>query len=309
MTTLALVVILAAPDAAAAIPWERDHRAAFTAAEERRAPLLVHFRSDHCERTSPGLAGGVSGTEARGAVIGAAPRSGAARDRSTRDEASDCDRMEELVWSNREVAEAAARYVPVLTGDTSDRTLTRRYEAATMPTTLLADPWGNEIVRALHFVDAPRLARILRALPADFAPLEPVGRALRERPHDPALLAQAAAFYERARLFEIAERYYERAAAADGARKDHARRRRMALARGTNLLRIGKAAEAARVFRETFEDAPGGAQGDAVLFGWMMAELQQKRLKEAQRPYRELLARFPESRYAARAKENMSAVQ
>jgi hypothetical protein len=308
MRPLAVVLALLAPDASP-IRWERDHRAAFTAAEESRAPVLVHFRSDICERTTPGLAGGIAGAEARGAVIGAAPRSGAARDRSTREEASDCDRMEELVWSSPEVAEAAARYVPVLTGDTSDRTLTRRYEAATMPTTLLADPWGNEIVRLVHFVDGPRMARILRALPADFAPLEPVGRALRERPHDGALLAEAAAFYERARLFEFAERYHERAAASDGARRDPALRRRVALARGTNLLRIGKAADAARVFRGAFEDAPAGAQGDAVLFGWMMAELQQKRPKEAGRPYRELLARFPESRYAARAKENMSAVQ
>ncbi len=308
MTTLALAALLAVLQAPPpAIPWERDHGAAYTTAEERRAPLLIHFRSDDCERSSPGLGGGIAGTEARGDSVGAAPRSGAVRDRSTRDEASDCDRMEELVWSSAEVAAAAARYVPVITGDTSDRSLTRRYEAATMPTTLIADPWGNEIVRLVHFVDAPRMARVLRALPADFAALQPIGLELRGRPHDPELLVKAAAFYESARLSEIAERYYERAAGSEGAKRDPLLRRRLAVARGTNLLRIGKAADAARVFRESFEDVPDGAQSETLLFGWMMAELQQDRRKEAERPYRELLKRFPDSRYAAKARENFAA--
>jgi tetratricopeptide (TPR) repeat protein len=211
--------------------------------------------------------------------------------------------MEEFVWSNPDVAKAAARYVPVITGDTSDRTLTRRYEAATMPTTLIADPWGNEIVRLVHFVDAPRVLRILGAIPSDFAPLQVVGLELRARPRDPELLMKAAAFYEGARLLEIAERYYERGALGEGARRDPLARRRLAVARGTNLLRLSKPAEAARVFRESFEDIPEGAQSEPLLFGWMMAELQQGRRKEAERPYRELLKRFPDSKYAARARD------
>jgi hypothetical protein len=287
MSTLVLAALLAvhaSPAPAASIPWERDHRAAYTAAEERRAPVLIHFRSDQCPR----------------AVVGGSTS-------ALNDEASDCDRMEEFVWSNDDVRKAVARYVPVLTGDTGDRTLTRRYEVGTVPTTLIADPWGNEVVRLVHFVDALRLARILKAMPSDFSALEPIAVELRRRPHDGELFVKAAAFYEGARLSEIAERYYERAAASDAAKKDPGVRRRIAAARGTNLLRIGKAPDAARVFRETFEDAPEGLQGETVLFGWMMAELQQNRVKEADRPYRELLTRFPESKYTARAKENMAA--
>jgi tetratricopeptide (TPR) repeat protein len=287
MSTLVLAALLAVQDSPpppASIPWDRDHRAAYTEAEERRTPLLIHFRSDDCPRTAVGDATSALNYEA-----------------------SDCDRMEEVVWSRDDVRKAAARYVPVITGDTADRTLTRRYEVGTVPTTLIADPWGNEVVRLVHFVDAARMARILKAMPSDFSALQPIALELRRRPHDGELLAKAAAFYEGARLAEIAERYYERAAGADAAKKDRALRRRLAVARGTNLLRIGKAADAARVFREAFEDAPEGAQGETVLFGWMMAELQQSRVKEADRPYRELLSRFPESKYAARAKENMAA--
>jgi len=298
----------AAEEAARSIPWERDHRSAYTAAEERAAPLLVHFRSDHCERTTPGLAGPPGGTT-RGGSVGENPRAGGTSGRTTRDDASDCDRMEELVWSHPEVVATAARYVAVLTGDTADRTLTRRYEAATMPTTLIADPWGNEIVRLVRFVDAAHLIRILKAVPGDFSPLAPVGRGLRARPRDAELLMKAAAFYESARLLEIAERYYERATGTAGFRTDPALRRRLAVARGTGLLRLGKSAAAANIFREAFEEAADGEQGDTVLFGWMMAELQQERVKEAERPYRELLARFPGSKYSVKARENFAAAR
>ena len=300
-----LAVAAAADPPARGIPWERDHGAAGRAAEEKRAPILVHFRSDDCERTD------VGGSAPAGTTPGSAPETARSTSglggRSVGEATTDCDAMEETVWSNAGVVEAASRFVPVLTGDTSDRTLTRRYEAATMPTTLIADPWGNEIVRLVHYVDAARIIRILNAMPRDFSALSPAALALRRDPRDAEALLTAAAFYEGARLSEIAERYYERAAVSDGAKRDPLLRRRLAVARGTNLLRIGKAADAARVFRESFEDVPDGAQSETLLFGWMMAELQQDRRKEAERPYRELLKRFPDSRYAAKARENFAA--
>lgn len=280
MMFLLVVAIAAAYAPARAIPWERDHGAAATAAEEKGAPLLIHFRSADC--------------------------STGRQEYSVRDAATDCDAMEETVWSSAAVMEAASRFVPVLTGDTSDRTLTRRYEVATMPTTLIADPWGNEIIRLVHYVDAPRVIRILNAVPRDFSALSPVALALRRDPRNGDALLKAAAFYEAARLPEIAEKYYERATASDAAGADAALRTRTALARGTNLLRMRKPAEAAGVLRAAFEGAPQAAEGDAILFGWMMAELQQGRTKEAERPYRELLARFPDSKYAPKATENFA---
>jgi hypothetical protein len=308
VSLLAAAALLAEPSPpASAVPWERDHGAAYTRAEETRAPILVQFRADDCERSTAG-GNSVPGTQVRsGEQTGLGPRSSSLPGQSTRDVMNDCDLMEDTVWSRPEVVSAAARYVPVLTGDTSDRTLTRRYEAATMPTTLVADPWGNEIVRLVHYVDSARLLRVLDAMPRDFSALEPAGRALRDSPRDPELLLRAAAFYEGARLGEIAEKYYERASLTDGAKKDAAVRRRIAVARGTNLLRGGKPADAARVLQASFEDARDGEQGDVVLFGWMMAELQQGRVKEADRPFRELEKRYPTSRYTARAKENMAA--
>jgi hypothetical protein len=302
---LLLAAVIALADRPSSIPWQRDHGAAAIAAEEKRSPLLIHFRTDDCERTEVGGSAPVGTTPGNAPET---PRSAAGPGgHSVGDATTDCDAMEETVWSNAVVADAAARFVPVLTGDTSDRALTRRYEAATMPTTLIADPWGNEIVRLVHYVDAPRLLRILNAIPRDFSPLQPAALALRRDPRDADALLKAAVFYEGARLPEIAEKYFERATASDLARADAAVRARIGLARGTNLLRMGKPAEAAGVLRATAEGAPQAPGADAILFGWMMAELQQGRVKEAERPYRQLLARFPASKYAAKAKENFAA--
>lgn len=304
---LLLAAALALADRPPSIPWQRDHGVAAIAAEEKGAPLLIHFRSDDCERTY------VGGSAPVGTTPGSAPEtprsSAGSAGRSVGEATTDCDAMEETVWSNAAVMEAASRFVPVLTGDTSDRTLTRRYEAATMPTTLIADPWGNEIVRLVHYVDAPRIIRILNAVPRDFSALAPIAVALRRDPRDGETLLKAAAFYEGVRLPEIAEKYYERAAGSDAARADAALRARTALSRGTNLLRMGKPADAIAIFRRGSETAPQAPGADAILFGWMMAELHQGRFQEAERPYRDLITRFPESKYAAKAKENIAAAR
>ncbi|HET7747032.1 MAG TPA: hypothetical protein VFM29_07000, partial [Vicinamibacteria bacterium] len=122
-----VVVLLAQAPASGRIEWQRDHTAAYGSATERRRPILVHFRSDHCERIAPGMGGAaIEGTAASrrgGARVAEGPRSGGASGPTIRDEMNDCDRMEELVWSNPAVISAAARFVPVLSGDTSERTL------------------------------------------------------------------------------------------------------------------------------------------------------------------------------------------
>lgn len=269
------------------VPWQRDHRAALAEAEARGAPLLVHFRSDHCERTD------VTG----GAV--AAP--------STADQATDCDLMEQTVWSAPGVISAAQAFVPVLTGDLADQALKRRYSVGTVPTTLVADPWGNEIVRLVRYVPPDRMLRVLAAIPRDFSAVREPATLLRSDPQDGGALLELAAFYEKGTAREIAELYYERASLSERARREAGLRRRVAVGRGTNLLQLGRPADAARVFRASFEGDGDFERTDVVLFGWMMAELQQGRTKEARRPYQQLLERFPDSRYAAKARENMAA--
>ena len=193
------------------IAWSKDYTRAFAEAEERRAPLLVHFRGANCGRTTvPGA------TESRGGSRG---------DGITRPlhdtELGDCDLMQQDVLENVMVVELTRRYVPVLVGP-GDETLNTRYQVIVNPTTLFLDPWGNEIFRVSGYLERAKFSRILQAVPTDFAPLAAAGRGLREKPDDLAALAAVAAFYESQRLRQVSERLYERAQAAPAAAGDRA---------------------------------------------------------------------------------------
>lgn len=300
---LLLANLLQEAPGASSVPWGRDDRAALATAQETGRPLLVLFTSASCTTaaTHPSVA------RARTAGATGSGRGGVPDPLSTdvRGEIDDCRRMEEDVWSRADVVRAAARFVPLLSDDTADRTLARRYEVATVPTLLVADPWGHEILRLVRYTPADKVLRILDALPRDFRTIEAPARVLAEAPRDPGALLAVARFYEGAGLREVAALQYERAgkdAPADSSQE-------LALARATNLMALGRDAEAVHVVRAALEKAASGALADALLFAWTMAELRQGRAKDAEKPYQELLRRYPASKYTARAKENMAAAR
>jgi len=280
------------------IAWSKDYTRAFAEAEERRAPLLVHFRGANCGRTTvPGA------TESRGGSRG---------DGITRPlhdtELGDCDLMQQDVLVNVMVVELTRRYVPVLVGP-GDETLNTRYQVIVNPTTLFLDPWGNEIFRVSGYLERAKFSRILQAVPTDFAPLAAAGRGLREKPDDLAALAAVAAFYESQRLRQVSERLYERAQAAPAAAGDLASRRQVAIARGLNLLMMGKAREAESVFEKALDAAPDAPGSDALLLGVVNAHLEAGHRREAETAYRRLQQAYPASPYTARARQNLEAAR
>jgi tetratricopeptide (TPR) repeat protein len=296
-TSLVLAFVLAAgAGKGPEIAWSKDYTRAFAEAEERRAPLLVHFRGANCGRTTvPGA------TESRGGSRGAGIT------RPLHDtELGDCDLMQQDVLENAVVVEMARRYVPVLVGP-GDETLNTRYQVIVNPTTLFLDPWGNEIFRVSGYLERAKFSRILQAVPTDFAPLAAAGRALREKPDDVETLTAVAAFYESKGLRQVSERLYERALAGPPA--DLPARRQTAIARGLNLLLMGKAKEAGSVFAKALAEAPDGPGSDALLLGIVNAELEAGRRKEAEASYRRLQQAFPASPYTARAKQNLEAAK
>ena len=285
-----LTAMLAPAAQTPAIPWRKDIPQSLAEAEERRRPLLIRFDVDPCGRyVLPGETDEL-GRRVQGEI-----------------DLTECDRMERDVWSSPAIAQSSARFVTILTGDTALRTLNKRYNVVSTPTVLLADPWGNEIVRLVGYVERTVVQRVIDAIPTDFRVIEAHARALRGDPQNVEATERLARFYESAGLREFAARYYARGLLTEAARRDAVVRRRLFVGHGTNLMMMAKNAEASTVFRNAFEEDRDGPGGDVLLFGWMMAELQQARIKEAERPYRELLARFPDSKYTAKAKENFAA--
>ena len=270
-----------------AIPWTHDYTKAFADAEEQRRPLLLFFRYN-CDRAHTPI-----NPVAVGGPI------------EHQEGLSPCERMQEDVWENAAIVTAAERYLPVIV-DSGDQTLQVRYQAVRMPTTLVTDPWGNEVFRTTGYLERDKMGRILGALPRDFTPLTPAGQTLKANPTDFGALVSAARFYEGASLPQVSDRLYAAALAAPGA-TDVAARRQAVISRGLILMsRLNRAEEAASLFEKELAAAPDGPGSDALLLGLVNARLTQGKRKEAEAAVKQMESRFAASPYTARAKENLA---
>jgi hypothetical protein len=297
----ALVLAFALPARGAEkIPWTGDRAAAFAQAGETRGPLLILFTGPECGIKS--AAGD--------------PVSGGGSMLPAQDFQDRCELLEADVLSSPDVVAAAARFVPVQSSEgllrrarisEADDTLNRRYHVVNIPTVLFADPWGNEIMRLVGRIPKDAVLRILKAIPSDFTPLEAAGRRLKEDAGNAEALVAHATFYQQRGLLAVSERFYELALGTSALTTDVAKRRQVVIARGMNLIFMDKTSEAAKLFETTLSEAPDGPASDALCFGWMMAEIHGKRLKEARRVYAELEKRFPTSPFTAKAKQNLEA--
>jgi hypothetical protein len=271
-----------------AIPWTRDYTKALADAEEQRRPLLLFFRYNCDGAHSP-----INPIAVGGPI-------------EHQEGLSPCERMQEDVWENAAIVSAAERYLPVIV-DSGDQTLQVRYQAVRMPTTLITDPWGNEVFRTTGYLERDKMARILGAVPRDFAPLAPAGQTLKANPTDFGALVSAARFYEGASLPQVSERLYAAALAGSGG-TDIATRRQAAISRGLLLMaRLNRAGEAAELFEKELAAAPEGPGSDALLLGLVNARLSEGKRKEAEAAVKRMESRFAGSPYTARAKENLAA--
>ncbi len=278
---------------AAGLPWSRNYTGAFAQAEEGARPLLFFFA---------GACGG--GHKPASDIM--APGSGPIEHQEGD---SACDRMQQDVWEDATVVAAAARFVPVLV-DSGDQTLQVRYQVIRTPTTLVTDPWGNEVLRVSGYFQKDKMVRLLAAIPADLRPLAPAARALHARPADFAALVAMAEFYQAARLPQVVERLYGLALNTPRSATPIDAWRRAVIARGLNLL-VGLAnpGAAAGLFDAESSAGPDDPGTDALLLGSVNARLQQGKRKEAEVGVRDLERRFPKSPYALRARQNLDAAK
>jgi len=284
---LALLPLLLA--AAPSIPWSRDVASASLQAEEKKRPLLLFFRAD---------CGG--GNRPQNPI-------GAGGPIQHQEGLSPCDLMQQDVWENAVVIQAAERFTPLLI-DGGDQTLAVRYQVVRIPTTLVTDPWGNEILRVSGYFERPRTVHLLEAIPRDFTRLAAAARALRANGADFRALIAAAAFYQEEHLPQVVEHYYGLALATPRAAVPLETWREAVVARGLNMLAgLKDAGGAAGVFEAELSAGPDQPGADMLLLGVVNARLQQGKRAEAQAAVRVLEQKHPGSPYTERARQNLDA--
>jgi hypothetical protein len=290
MTLLVPLLLLAVAEQPSGITWTRDHRRAFNEARERRQPVLVQFRGAGCDLpTAPGT------VDSLGRPV-----------HDTR--LSDCDLMQVDVWENADVVDRTRRFQPVLV-DGGDPELRVKYQVVRVPTVLLADPWGNEILRFTGYHPRETVVKALGAMPESFAPLEKAGLALQKDERDATALVEAARFWEGVGLRQTSERMYDLALATGHWKDDPKGQREVVVARGVNLMRMQRNKDAAKLFEDALGEDPAGSGSDALLYGLLAARLQDGNHKAARAAYQDLQQRFPSSAYTQRAGQVLAAAE
>ena len=280
-----LLPLLLTAVAASSVPWVRDYVKALASSDEQRRPLLFFFREDCGGGNRPQNPNEVGGPIEHQEGL------------------SSCDLMQQDVWESEAVVTASQRFTPVVV-DGGDRTLQVRYQVVRTPTTLVTDPWGNEILRVSGYYERAKMLRLLGAVPADFTALAPSGTALKADGSDFAALTGAAAFYQEQGLPQVVERLYSIALNGSRASVPLQAWRQAVIARGLNLMAGLKNAEAAAgVFQQEWAAGPGDAGSDALLLGLVNARLQQGRRSEAEAAVRTLEQKHPGSPYTVRARQ------
>lgn len=275
--------------AASSVPWVRDYVKAFASSEEQRRPLLLFFREDCGGGNRP-----QNPIEVGGPI-------------EHQEGLSACDLMQQDVWESEAVVTTAERFTPIVV-DGGDRTLQVRYQVVRTPTTLVTDPWGNEILRVSGYYERAKVLRLLGAVPSDFSSMAASGAALRANGNDFAALTAAAAFYQEQRLPQVVERLYQ--VALNGSRSAVPLQawRQAVIARGLNLLAgLNNAEAAAGVFQQEWAAGPADAGSDALLLGLVNARLQQGKRTEAAAAVRTLEEKHAGSPYTTRARQVLDA--
>jgi hypothetical protein len=271
--------------AGSGVSWTRDYVRAFAGSEEQRRPVLLFFR-DNC--------GG--GNRPQNPIDVGGPI-------EHQEGLSSCDLMQQDVWEDQAVVAATGRFTPLVV-DGGDQTLEVRYQVIRTPTTLVTDPWGNEILRVSGYYERAKMLRFLGAVPNDFAPLATSAQVLKQNGADFGALTSAAAFYQERGLPQVVERLYSLALNTPRSSVPVQTWRQAVIARGLNLLAgLNNPEAAAGVFQQEWAAGPGDAGSDALLLGVVNARLQQGKRSEAAAAVKTLEQKHPGSPYTKRARQ------
>jgi len=203
-----------------------------------------------------------------------------------------CKGMDEDVYSDPVVAQAMTKTLPVRVDIDREPAIARRYGVSATPTFLLVDAEGDELFRFTGRIERTPLLELLRELPADITLINRLAESLASDKSSLPTLEALARELRRASLLVASNRYYERAAQTDAARRDKAVHGRLLASIGENYAALKRADEAANAFERALRDLRGLPDEPNVMLALARAQIARGQTKEARAMLGDLQQRF-----------------
>jgi FimV-like protein len=246
------------------IAWIDDMKAAFNAAQQKQAPIMIEFWADWCQP---------------------------------------CHWLEERTLTHPSVAEASRRFVALRIDFDRNLAAAQRFGVMALPAILFTDSEGTEILRLNGFVEAPRFLALMKRVPEDVRPFNVLSRRLLANDRDFEALLDMGLLYRKSRLVGSSVYFLQQAVREGNSRKPLPPRLEEAFFYlGENHLQERQWSEAAAAFSALLERFPSSERAPIAHLELAKAYLAQGNREGARKHLSPLLERGADDKLAREAR-------
>jgi thioredoxin-like negative regulator of GroEL len=207
-----------------------------------------------------------------------------------------CRMMDHDTWTDARVAARSLKYVTAAVDVDHDASTRSHYNVHEIPTVILADPWGEELVRGIGSEPPAAILEMMEKVPGDFNEVRDWREQIEHGNKDAAPLYRIGQFYEKTHFFDLSNLYYGRALKTESAKSEVNLLQNLQLSIGFNSYRQGNLNDARKSFQQFLRENTQAAREDEAMMGLVMVEIKQGKMPEAKKTFDVLQASHPASK-------------